>query len=211
MAKRLPRSRQSLASIAHHEAGHFVVGKVVGREPFDLSIVPDGETLGQVDGVEDIYDDEASGVVVLDAKRARALITELYAGAAAQLRFGEKAALVRATASSDDAQAARILESLSLPSRRVAEETRLRARAARLVGEHWRAIVSVANELLKYRRLDFVHAELVMEIAEGRTSPATLEEYVESRELRPTIPERAGSRRERRAARPRSVPGRTVD
>lgn len=156
---------------------------------------------GQVDGVEDIYDDEASGVVVLDAKRARALITELYAGAAAQLRFGEKAALVRATASSDDAHAARILESLSLPSRRAAEETRLRTRAARLVGEHWRVIVSVANELLKYRRLDFVHAELVMEIAEGRTSPATLEEYVESRELRPTIPERAGPRRKRRAAR----------
>jgi hypothetical protein len=120
--KRLPPSRQSLASTAHHEAGHFVLGKAVGREPYELSIVRHGDTLEHVDGEEDIYDYE-SGDMVLDPKRARACIVELYAGAAAQLRFGEKAALVRAGASSDDAEAARILESLTTPSRRAAEES----------------------------------------------------------------------------------------
>lgn len=177
--------RPSIEGIAHQEAGHFVVGKAVGRQPSDLSIVRDGDTLGQVDGVEDFYDDEAPGVVVLNRKRTRACIVGLYAGAEAQLRFGEKAALVRRTAGSDDAEADRILRSLSQPSRQAREEKRLRRQAARLVKKHWREIVAVANELLKYRRLEFVHAELVMEIASGRTSPTTLEQYVEQWEIRP--------------------------
>jgi hypothetical protein len=46
------------------------VGEAVGREPYGLSIVRHGDTLGHVDGEEDIYDYE-SGDMVLDPKRAR--------------------------------------------------------------------------------------------------------------------------------------------
>ena len=179
MGKGLPPSRPSLASIAHHEAGHFVVGKAVGREPYELSIEQDGDTLGQVDGEEDIYDHEAD-VLVLNPKRARACIVGLYAGAAAQLRFGEKAALVRAGASSDDGDAGRVLESLTTPSRRAAEEKRLRARSTRLVAENWDEIVAVASELLKYRRIDFVHAELVIDVVRGRELQTTLDRYLQT-------------------------------
>lgn len=92
------------AAIAHHEAGHYVVGRAVGRTLYQVSIIATADTEGHASGDEDLFN-----AATLDADRTMACIVELLAGAAAQRAFGDDEGAIRSTARIDDEKVAALV------------------------------------------------------------------------------------------------------
>lgn len=148
---------------AIHEAGHFVAAKVQGRheDTYSVSIEP-GSDKGLLYGgsVSGAYPD-LSSVKDFDA----ALIT-LYAGLAAVLHGApEVREVAKERAEDDDKQADVLIDIAKLPHDET--ESRLRARAAALVAEHWSLVEALAEDLLENGTISGDEATWVLEAAGG--------------------------------------------
>lgn len=179
---------------AFHEAGHFVAS--LEREGFvrqEISIVPDDErqSLGH-STTEDPWPRPEESGWRFAVEEVEALVVELFAGYAAQVRrFPSARAAARLGASTDNERARDYLRSLPKGSR-----ARLRARTRRVVARRWPEICALAKELLDRGRLDGDEAELVCDVAAGRVSQADLDRW---RMLRPEAPSASLARFERLA------------
>jgi hypothetical protein len=147
--------------IAYHEAGHFIAAYAQGKTSdngcgkFGVSIVKNGDTLGEVGG-EGPDDDETAW---------REACVGLYAGFEAELRFDAAAASAKGHASDDDEKAARFISWLDGDPNTL--EMELREQAKALVAKHWREVTAIAEDLLVFRRLDPIEAEFVAAAADG--------------------------------------------
>ncbi len=177
--------RQTEQHVAYHEAGHFVVGRAFGSEhSYHVTIVPHGDSAGQLAGEYPLGD-------TFDDADVEAVIVELFAGYAAQVRFDPSSReWARTTADDDDEEAKDFIGLLSTNEDPAEVEQRLRCRAAELVAEHWPSIEALAAELLKEKTLSDEAAELIVDIACGRAKSVELENY---RLLRAGQPERGST------------------
>jgi Peptidase family M41 len=148
----------TLRSVAFHEAGHFVAKHVLHRAPpYVVTICPEDDALGQNKG------DLALPAEVTTTELENLLVT-LFAGRAAQLRFRpEQKKEAKAGAVDDDAKATELMKLLGFSR---AENRRwersLRTRAGILVTRHWKAIRSLAHNLITYRILAGDEASLIV-------------------------------------------------
>jgi hypothetical protein len=144
-------------STAYHEAGHAVVGYVLGLEVGSVSIIPDAESQGRVFApLEDQRRYEIDGDEYLEGH----LVT-LFAGVkAVELHFGTEVDsddpnTDLSILQSDYGQAGDIVLTLagSDPERQYEVSERARGRADSLVCGHWPAVQAVAQALLIRKEL----------------------------------------------------------
>jgi hypothetical protein len=155
--------------VAYHEAGHFIVGRAVGRStPFGITIDREGGTYGAVNGDLGLPPEPQPSDYA-------ALITELYAGFAAHIRlFPGEAELARSLSWDDDEQAQAEVAKLSELLGRESLEGELRARAEGLVRDHWAEIEALAAALMEHPTLEGDEAELIALAASGDLEAATV-------------------------------------
>ncbi len=152
-----------LAQVAHHEAGHYVIGQLFGQLQWKLSIVPDRESAGRVMGEGDFYWN-ADADWEIDRQSLVGHVCTYYAGFAAQIRSApESSEAARLTAWTDDEKADDLLCLAGLDTD--ADRKRLRQRTAELVEEHWAAIKRIAQELFAHEALDVQEAEMILAVA----------------------------------------------
>ena len=207
------------AEVAHHEAGHHVAFRHLRPESAEIdfgeiSIVrneaagslghhaPD-EGFGPSGYRPATKKDKAAAkkkgkrlpefVAVYNKSKIRNYIVELYAGAAAELRYAPKSKYAQRTLSDPTPEEEAVAEETGplkgeASDRQKAEQwlvevapertarkslrARLRRRAGNLVKEHWDEISVVAAELLKRKTIDGVEADLAIRIAAGDSDAA---------------------------------------
>lgn len=190
------------AETAHHEAGHHVAFRQLRPEAAamdggEISIIPN-RAAGSVGhhATDEVgprpRPSESTGT--FDRREVEDYIVEVYAGGAAGLRFDprSRSALWHlsdptpeeeqeakesgpfALGGSDRYTAEAWLACLS-PDRgeRAVLRTELRARAVRLVAEHWGEIRALATALIERKRIDAVEAGRIVRTAAGDGGAAT--------------------------------------
>jgi hypothetical protein len=146
-----------LEAVAYHEAGHAVIGLALMRPVLSVTIIPLGDAAGLCNGERGLSPNPSP-------EEVEALLYELFAGYAAQIRFDPAAVEAAKFASEDDnCKAQPFLRSLGGPIR----EPYLRQRAAALVAENWPAIVLLASELLQFKTLGGDEVEFIVGISAG--------------------------------------------
>lgn len=149
---------------AFHEAGHFLAALDRGAQVREVTIRPKGNLLGWASS------EEGLGVGEVADARLRALVVEYYAGHAAQCgRDRRFVGYSRAGAASDDASAERYLRLLPTGAARSC-----RVEAARLVKRRWREVEAVARALLDREELSGEEAEVIADVAAGRSTAADM-------------------------------------
>jgi ATP-dependent Zn protease len=157
------RTAVERARTAYHEAGHLVIGMVLGFRCSSVSIRPD-EARGSLGRVVPLEGRDGPMADTISRGKVERWVCVLYAGYAAEVRFAPDAHdAARDGARGDDAQADDSLERAG----RTSDSTRhlLRARTAELVEQHWAVIESVARALLRHEEFDAVQAERICERA----------------------------------------------
>ena len=151
---RSPRSRAStLEEVAYHEAGHVVVGHLLGVELASVDILRDGEGGNghTIFNVPPWFRPSAT----LDERRRRyaeAVVTTFLAGPIAEARVAGFHNL-EGSGYDLDAVAREWLRLLEPPERYEARLDELTVRAEALVDENWPAIERLAQALLERRSL----------------------------------------------------------
>lgn len=148
-------------SVAFHEAAHAVATIRNGDVCGGVTIVPRNEVLGEA-RAEDWFDrdDDSRGAVLVG----------LLAGYAAELALGREEAPARARACSDFEKAHEIMRALGQ-----IDEAAWVEKARGFVAENWAAIELVAIDLLKYGAVDGQLLEVIVDVADGETTPDELE------------------------------------
>lgn len=143
---------------AYHEAGHAVAALALGRPVHRVSVLPDRDRLGWCEFRKGVFrpsEDwlEREALIALAGMAAEARHTGEYAlpEAAQDLRYVRKLALQRASE--------RSVERL---------ERRLLAKTEHLLADddHWRAVESIAAELLKHGQISGRAARHLFEMAQ---------------------------------------------
>jgi ATP-dependent Zn protease len=159
------------ARTAYHEAGHLVVGMLLGFRCSFVSIRPD-ETRGSLGRVVPLETHGDPTTVDLCRRSTEHWLCVLFAGYAAEVRFAPDAReAAREGARGDDEQAETLLERAGMAN----HSTRhlLRARAAELVEQHWSVIEGVARALLREEEFDADEAERIYGRAALREPPGS--------------------------------------
>lgn len=171
MIKHPPSRRSTPEEVAFHEAGHVVVGHLLGLGLVDADVVPDSE--GGYGHTNFRAPDWFRRQQPMDDRHRRyveAVVTTFVAGSATEARL---AGFVNAEAGSFDLDAiAREWVLYLVPASQAEERLQeLGAAAATLIGDpaNWAAIQRVAAALLKQKRLSASEA-----LALAATKPATL-------------------------------------
>jgi hypothetical protein len=142
------------ASIAYHEAAHFVACRVVGcgrvLRMRRLSLGERGRPVGRSLAYE--KPDPAPAEI-------EDLVTILFAGRAASRRRSGPARPVTAPRTRDDRKAERLLAQLGDPR----AEGRLRRRAQRIVSRHWKEIEVLGRALLRRSTLEVDEAHALLD------------------------------------------------
>jgi hypothetical protein len=170
-------SAGELIRYASHEAGHAVVGHVIGRLIEEVSILPDRER--GYKGYCRFSDFMESANDHLEWQRGSAnpeIMTILYAGTVAMEivcgRHGWKYELWRGCDQADlDAIDEWCLEILIDDDQRAAVKATCLAQARDLLSGHWDAVDALATELVVYGRLTGGGAHRVIRQALGETGP----------------------------------------
>lgn len=167
-----PRNEGPRVPIAYHEAGHYIAAFEYGRhrEVEAITIRPDDDTLGRAHRDLDYLHAD------VDAGSLESQIVGLYAGWAAHLRLlPEDEDRAHGWAAEDDENAAEYIEWYQEHTEESVEEIgkRMRAKADALVEKHWSLIEALAEELLEYEYLDFMHCEAVIADAYGEEDAET--------------------------------------
>lgn len=153
-----------LTWVAYHEAGHAVAAVRFGHDLRGVTIVPDEDSLGQVFGEGDFWDE----------KECKEYAVQLLVGYAADvLWFPARArrGACRASASDDFAKVQRHAAFLGVTIDTVIRWARDFAR------ENRKAIRVVAEDILSSRTLDPFEVECLIEIADGKATVADLVDY----------------------------------
>ncbi len=157
--------------IAYHEAGHFVVGNILGSSAeYGVTIEPEGDALGRCLGEFPL----GPSPTVNEVENA---CTMLYAGFAAQVQFDPSMEeQARVNAADDDDEASRFLRLITTDASATGEiEKKYRKRAARLVKNEWPAIERLARELLLHKTVPADVAETLIDIVHGRATEQDLD------------------------------------
>ena len=162
--KARPRRRTpaGVRRTAYHEAGHAVIGRVLGLVCGDATIVPDFEEM--VAGVAIIRDQfiaddawEMRGKFRCPVSAMRGRIMTVMAGAEAErVAFGRSGGGDR----HDQLQIALMAEDQNIS---FAYSNRLRPKVRALLRRHWRKIEQVAQALLRARTLTAVEIDALIE------------------------------------------------
>ena len=158
----MPKSSKSSfeKEIAYHEASHAIIGLSLGRKlPYGVSIIPqDDGTLGQSSG--DLNSNSEP--------EYKDVITELYAGYAAQIKFNPNSVQAKDVSGDDDEKAARFLTWCSGDPIKL--EKKLRQKAYKLVDDNWLAIQILAEELVIRKWIDGQEIDALMDVIRGEVS-----------------------------------------
>jgi hypothetical protein len=153
----VPSRAESRALLAYHEAGHFLADLGTGELPGVVSIRREGAFAGL-----------CAGAVKDPATVDR--ISALFAGHEAAKRYAPGFSDFSRLAADDDEERADVL----LASRPPGTRRACRVRAADLVRSHWPAVRALAEALFREETLHGVVAQAVVDVAEGRATPADL-------------------------------------
>lgn len=165
---------------AFHEAGHAVADHRFGFRCMGCSIEPDDAegTAGRAAPGGDDFSFATlapDGVYDIPAEATRNRITSLYAGYCAAITAGESEARARQGASQDFEQAAQLRA--GLPGDVSEHECLAVALVFVCEPQNWRAIELVATELLEHKSLSGDVFEIVVDVADGETTPEALAIY----------------------------------
>lgn len=152
---------------AHHEAGHFVANLERGGHPYSVTI-----EVGR-DGSGGAVHGEAGLGLKPSLQAVRELVAELFAGHAAACHFEPRfVRFSKLTASDDDRQARAYMHLFPRVKAGVC-----RRMAAELVARRWTEIHAIAVLLLERTSIPGEEAEIVADVAAGRTPAEGLAAY----------------------------------
>jgi ATP-dependent Zn protease len=157
------RSTMSKENTAYHDAGHGVAYSEYKFNLAPITIIPNKRCAGSLDG-KDYF--RLDGTV--DAKRAGEAIVALLAGYAAEVKYDPASKSQAVIHAGDDfAKAADIIGTLKKLGQ--TKDIKIWQREADdFVKKHWKAIETVARELLEVKTLDGQSVEYIIEIAAGK-------------------------------------------